>query len=291
MTDMPDLTLSVMAYAHDVSVTVNGLDVGVQGGKLEARRLFDADMRDNLPEDWQNCACMRDGANEVVVEYKRLPDTDLSPLTVDVQTTPPEPGSEPLFFFRLEGEGNPDSGRHSDVVKLDFGPTSTAAVTASPAATSDAPSPASPQPAIDPAKQIVSAPKPTGSKQVEPLAYLASYDAVVDKDYAYAFWKETDANKGTWEIRFKGSVTAGGALNPNHPSFRSNMSKAAKAGLDYAVLGFNLTPKESDPRHFETRVHFDADLNPSHIDVRLVTRRADGSPNEPQVARIEWPAD
>ena len=49
-----------------------------------------------------------------------------------------------------------------------------------------------------PEKQIVSAPDSTASTEVEALGYLASYDAVIDRDYAYAVWKETKVSDGTF---------------------------------------------------------------------------------------------
>jgi hypothetical protein len=55
------------------------------------------------------------------------------------------------------------------------------------------------------------------------------------------------------------------------------------------VFGFNLQPSENDPRLVENRLFFDDSQNPTHVEMHLVTRKADGTPTEKQVARIEWP--
>ncbi|MEN8150675.1 MAG: hypothetical protein ABFS86_12705 [Planctomycetota bacterium] len=143
---------------------------------------------------------------------------------------------------------------------------------------------------MTPEKQIVSAPESTSTTEIEPLGYLASYDAVIDRDYAYAFWKETKTSDGSFTIRFKGACTGGGKLDPGHPSFRSNLAAAARNGEEHVVLGFSMKPSESDPRQVELRTFFDTKtLAPQHMEAHLVTRYADGSPTEPQVLRMDWP--
>jgi len=55
------------------------------------------------------------------------------------------------------------------------------------------------------------------------------------------------------------------------------------------VFGFNLKPSINDPRLVENRVYFDQSKKPTHIEIHLVTRKADGSPTDKQVAEIDWP--
>jgi hypothetical protein len=143
---------------------------------------------------------------------------------------------------------------------------------------------------MSPDNQIVSAPASTSTTEIEPLGYLASYDAVIDRDYAYALWKETKTSDGSWTLRFKGSCTAGGKIDPKHPSFRSNLAAAARNGEEYVVLGFSFRPSEADPRQVELRTFFDSKtLAPQRAEMHLVTRYADGSATDPQVLKFDWP--
>jgi hypothetical protein len=136
--------------------------------------------------------------------------------------------------------------------------------------------------------QLVSPPKSTDSAKVTQLGYIHSYDGVVDKDYAYVAYKEE--NPRGWRLKILGKVTAGTAIDPSHPSFRSNMAAAARKGEDHILIGFSMTPKsDDDPRLVQNRVFFDEDLVPSHVEMHLVTRKASGKPTELQVVRFDWP--
>ena len=55
--------------------------------------------------------------------------------------------------------------------------------------------------------QVVHAPKSSPHTEVEQLAYVESFDAVVDKDYAFVVYKETRTDSGKWVLRIKGSVS------------------------------------------------------------------------------------
>jgi len=141
------------------------------------------------------------------------------------------------------------------------------------------------------ADRLIDVPESTDRARVEPLGYIVSRDDVVGKDYAYAAWKETDPRTEKWRLRIKATVTAHTNLDPDHASVRSNMAKAAVAGRTYSVFGFQLTPREDDPRLVENRLHFDEELVPQRVSLHLVTRNRDGSAKEEQVAEFPWPAE
>jgi len=141
------------------------------------------------------------------------------------------------------------------------------------------------------ADQFVTAPESTDRAHVESLGYIASRDEVIGKDYAYAVWKETNPETGKWRLRIKGTVTAHTNLDPDHPSVRSNTAKAAVAGQMYSVFGFQMKPRDDDPRLVENRLHFDEDLRPLRVSLHLVTRNGDGSPKAEQVFEFPWPAE
>jgi hypothetical protein len=142
---------------------------------------------------------------------------------------------------------------------------------------------------MDTNDQVVTAPKSSSQAEVEQLAYLESFDAVIDKDYALVVYKETKTDSGKWVIRTKGSGMAGAVFDPDSSVFKTTLKKAAGHDESYFVWGFNLQPKEGDPRLVENRVILGSDGKPSALEVHLVTRKADSSAREEQVATATWP--
>jgi len=140
-------------------------------------------------------------------------------------------------------------------------------------------------------EQIVKAPESTDRAKIEPLGYFSSHDAIVNKDYAYAVYKETNTSNDNWYLKIKATCTAGTSLDPEHSSVRQNISNAAKSGKDYIVFGFNLVPKGDDPRLVENRMYFDDDLNPKRVSMHLITRNADGTPTDEQTVEFDWPGE
>jgi hypothetical protein len=137
--------------------------------------------------------------------------------------------------------------------------------------------------------QVVNPPKSSPHTEVEQLGYLESFDAVVDKPYAFVVYTEKKVDSGKWVMRIKGSVTAGTVFDPASTSFKNALKKAAAHEEPYVVWGFNLQPKESDPRLVENRVLIDKNGRPSVLEIHLVTRKADGSARDEEVLSIEWP--
>jgi hypothetical protein len=137
--------------------------------------------------------------------------------------------------------------------------------------------------------QVVTAPKSSPHTGVEQLAYVDSFDAVADKDYAYVVYRETRTDSGKWIIRIKGSVTAGAAFDPDSSALKSALKKAANHDEPHVVWGFNLQPKEGDPRLVENRILLGSDGEPTALEVHLVTRKADGSAREKKTVTADWP--
>ncbi len=140
------------------------------------------------------------------------------------------------------------------------------------------------------ADQAVSAPKSSAHIQVEQLGYVESFDAVVDKDYAFVVYRETTTATGKWVVRIKGSVTAGTALDPDNPSLKKAFKKAAGHDEPHAVWGFNLQPKDGDPRLVENRILVNDDGQPTAIEIHLITRKADSSARTAKTLKVDWPA-
>ncbi len=142
---------------------------------------------------------------------------------------------------------------------------------------------------MDTSDQVVTAPKSSSHTEVEQLTYLESFDAVIDKDYASVVYKETKTDSGKWVIRIKGSGTPGAVFDPDSSAFKAAVKKAAGHDEPHFVWGFNLQSKEGDPRLVESRVILGSDGKPSALEVHLITRKADGSAREEQIATAAWP--
>lgn len=139
--------------------------------------------------------------------------------------------------------------------------------------------------------QVVHAPKSSSHTVVEQLAYVDSFDAVVDKDYAFVVYKETKTATAKWVIRIKSSVTAGAVFDPDSSALKGAIKKAAGHDEPHIVWGFNLQPSEGDPRLVETRVLIDGDGRPTSLEHHLITRKADQSARDEKVVTVPWPAE
>jgi hypothetical protein len=142
---------------------------------------------------------------------------------------------------------------------------------------------------MDTSDQVITAPKSSPSTAAEQLAYLESFDAVTDKDYAFVVYKETRTDSGKWVIRIKGSVTAGAVFDPAGSAFKTAIKKALGHDEAHLVWGFNLQPKQGDPRLVENRVVLGNNGKPSALELHLVTRKADGSARDEQITTVAWP--
>jgi hypothetical protein len=85
--------LSVMGYGYKVKVTVNGADVGIEGGKSEGRRLFNRDHEmaaKAAPAIRAKNFVLVPGANEFAIEFAKI-----------------DPKSNDQLEITLEAEGYP----------------------------------------------------------------------------------------------------------------------------------------------------------------------------------------
>jgi hypothetical protein len=136
----------------------------------------------------------------------------------------------------------------------------------------------------------LSLPDSDRSTAIKELAYLDSYDVAAARHYAYLAYKETDTDSGKWVVKIDGNVTASTTIDPDSGPLRRKIRDAARAGRKYVVWGFQIQPREDDPRLVETRVYFGKTLRPTAVEIHLVTRQADGGAGKEQVARFDWPA-
>ena len=105
--------LSVMGYGYKVKVSVNGADVGIEGGKSENRRLFNKGHEmaaQATPAIRAKNFVLVPGANEVAIEFQKIDpkSTDTLEITLQAQGYP-----QPLLQLVNKTQA---SGKH--VVKV-----------------------------------------------------------------------------------------------------------------------------------------------------------------------------
>ena len=125
-----------------------------------------------------------------------------------------------------------------------------------------------------------------GGATYQHLAYVDAYDAVLNCDYAFVAYKETDSS-GAWRVRIKSSQTAGAVFEPD--MMKSNARATGAQGKPWFQWGYSFDVSASDARHIEFRVHV-KDGAPSEIEMFVQLRKADGSADTPKSVKFAWPA-
>jgi hypothetical protein len=136
---------------------------------------------------------------------------------------------------------------------------------------------------------LIEAPASTDSQLIEVLGAIDAYDAVLNDDYAFVVYKETDRSagvEGAWRVRIKGRHMTGVVFEPD--MMRSQARAAAAQGKPYFTWGNGIDATPGDPRLIQYRMHV-TDNAPSAIEIVLQTRKADGSATPAQSLRVNWP--
>ena len=134
--------------------------------------------------------------------------------------------------------------------------------------------------------QLVSAPASDANYRYETLAYVDAYDAVLNCDYAFVAYLETDSN-GERRVRIRSSQTAGAVFEP--AAMRSKARETSAQGKPWFQWGYSFDPSPSDPRNIQFRVHV-ANGQAKEIEMLVQLRKADGSADEAKSVRFPWPA-
>ncbi|MFN7923805.1 MAG: hypothetical protein U0Q16_27130 [Bryobacteraceae bacterium] len=133
---------------------------------------------------------------------------------------------------------------------------------------------------------LVTAPSSDANYRYETLGYVDAYDAVLNCDYAFVAYKETDSS-GEWRVRIKSSQTAGAVFEP---AMIANQSRAAGAqGKPWFQWGYSFDPSDGDPRNIQFRVHV-AGGKPCEIEMLVQLRKFDGTADEAKSVKFPWPA-
>lgn len=138
-----------------------------------------------------------------------------------------------------------------------------------------------------PAPQLLNTPASVpGGATYQQLAYLDAYDAVLNCDYAFVAYKETDSN-GDWRVRIKSSQTAGAVFEP--AMMKSNARSTSVQGKPWFQWGYSFDPSAGDPRCIQFRVHVN-DGQPAEIEMFVQLRKVDGSADVAKLLKFNWPA-
>ena len=134
-------------------------------------------------------------------------------------------------------------------------------------------------------KPLIEALASNASCRYETLGYLAAYDAVLNCDFAFVAYKETQLS-GEWRVWIKSAQTAGTVFEP--AMMRSKAREAAAQGKTWFQWGYSFDPSPRDPRNIQFRVHVN-NGEPSEIEMVVQLRRYDGSAALAQSVRFSWP--
>ena len=133
---------------------------------------------------------------------------------------------------------------------------------------------------------LIEAPASDASHKYDILGYFDAYDAVLNSDYTFVAYKETDSN-GDWRVRIRSSQTAGAVFEPT--AMRSKARETAAQGKPWFQWGYSFDPSAGDPRNIRFRVHV-AGGQALEIEMFVQLRKADGTADAAKSVRFGWPA-
>ena len=136
------------------------------------------------------------------------------------------------------------------------------------------------------ATKLIDVPLNTDSQTYDLLAELDAYDAILNDDYAFIAFRETDISTGAWRVRIKARHLTGVVFEPE--AMRLNARSAGSQGKPFFLWGNSLDPSTGDPRSIQYRVHV-KDGVPSEIEICVQFRKGDGSADSLKSVRFPWP--
>ena len=136
-------------------------------------------------------------------------------------------------------------------------------------------------------KTLIEAPAGNSNHTYQTLAYVDAYDAVLNCDYAFVAYKETDSG-GAWRVRIRSSQTAGAVFEPD--MIRNQARAAGAQGKPWFQWGYSFDPSPGDPRNIQFRVHVQGG-KASEIEMLVQLRKFDGTDDDAKSVRFAWPAE
>jgi hypothetical protein len=135
-------------------------------------------------------------------------------------------------------------------------------------------------------QQLLDLPASDASCKYEQLGYVDAYDAVLNCDYAFLAYKETDS-ANQWRVRIRSSATAGAVFEP--AMMKSKSREANAHGKPWFQWGYSFDPSAGDPRNIQFRVHH-REGQTSEVQMYICLRKADGTAGQEKTVRFPWPA-
>ncbi|MGH7132353.1 MAG: hypothetical protein ACREJO_10460 [Phycisphaerales bacterium] len=135
-------------------------------------------------------------------------------------------------------------------------------------------------------KTLLEAPASDSSYTYEQLGYIDGYDAVLNCDYAFVAYKETERSGGAWRVRIKSSQTAGAVFEPE--AMRLKSREMGAQGKPWFQWGYQFEPSTGDPRHVEFRVHVQGG-KPDKVEMIVQLRKFDHTADEAKSVSFKWP--
>ena len=133
--------------------------------------------------------------------------------------------------------------------------------------------------------QLIEAPASDANYRYEPLGYIDAYDAVLNCDYAFVAYKETDSS-GSWRVRIKSSQTAGAVFEP--AAIRLKARETGAQGKPWFQWGYSFDPSAGDKRNIQFRVHV-ANGQPAEVEMLVQLRKSAGSADQAKWVRCGGP--
>ena len=134
--------------------------------------------------------------------------------------------------------------------------------------------------------KLIEAPASIPTQDIKVLAELDAYDAILNDDYAFVAYKETDKSSGEWRVRIKARHLTGVVFEPE--AMRLNARSAAAQGKPFFTWGNCMDPSAGDTRSVQYRVYVQGG-KPSEIEIFVQLRKGDGTADAPTSVRFAWP--
>ncbi|HEY4246344.1 MAG TPA: hypothetical protein VGM64_05770 [Lacunisphaera sp.] len=137
-------------------------------------------------------------------------------------------------------------------------------------------------------RQLIEAPVSDAAHIFKTLGYVEAYDAVLNCDYAFVAYQETDRESGDWRICIKSTQTAGGTFGS--AAIRGKAREAGARGKSYFTWGYHFEPSAADPRQIEFRVYVTGGI-PQEIEIFVRLRKVDHGADQAKSVRFRWPME
>lgn len=92
--------------------------------------------------------------------------------------------------------------------------------------------------------ELIQAPDSNDTYEIVKLGYIDAYDAVLNDDYAFVIYKETDRGSGQWRVRIRARHLTGVVFEPE--AMRQQSRAAGAQGKAFFTWGSGIDPSPGD---------------------------------------------